>query len=250
MRHRALHVAIALAVAAPAAAGEPDARDIVQAAIDAWRGTSSTSSMTMTIHRPSWERTMAMTAWTKGSKHSLVRVTEPRKDAGNGTLLIDGEMWTFTPKINRIIKVPSSMMSQNWMGSDFSNKDVARSDDIVDQYTHRLLDTEATDEGHTVWVIESIPHEDAAVVWGRQVLRIRDDHVTLGEAYYDQDGILVKQLETLDIEVMGGRPLATLQRMTKTDNDEWTEIRITEAAFDMELPDRLFTLANLRNPRE
>jgi outer membrane lipoprotein-sorting protein len=250
MKHRVAIVAILMAITAPSGAEEPEARDIVQAAMDAWRGLSSTSSMTMTIHRPSWERSMAMTAWTKGSKHSLVRVTEPRKDAGNGTLLIDGEMWTYTPKINRIIKVPSSMMSQNWMGSDFSNKDVARSDDIVDQYTHRLLDTETTDDGHTVWVIESIPHEDAAVVWGRQVLRIRDDHVTLAEAYYDQDGELVKQLETLEIDVLGGRPLATLQRMSKVEVDEWTEIRITEASFDMELADRLFTLANLRNPRE
>ncbi len=30
-------------------------------------------------------------------------------------------------------------------------------------------------EGHVVYVIESIPHEDAAVVWGKEVLRVRDD---------------------------------------------------------------------------
>ena len=90
----------------------------------------------MTIHRPDWQRTMTMVAWTLGEKKSLVRVAAPKQDAGNGTLLIDKQMWTFSPKINRIVKIPSSMMNQSWMGSDFSNKDIARADDIVHQYTH------------------------------------------------------------------------------------------------------------------
>lgn len=231
-------------------AADPDAREIVRGAMDQWRGESSTSTMTMTIHRPDWERTMTMSVWTRGADHSLVRVTEPRKDAGNGTLLIEGQMWTYTPKVNRIIKVPSSMMSQNWMGSDFSNKDVARSDDIVDEYTHTVLDTETTDDGHRVWVVESVPHESAAVVWGRQVLRVRDDFVILAEEYYDQDDVLVKALRTHEIRTMDGRAVAAVQRMSKADRDEWTEIEIRDAEFDLDLPDRLFTLANLRNPRE
>ena len=119
-----------------------DAAEIVRAALEHWRGTSSQGEMTMTIHRPGWERSMSMKAWTQGQKHSLVRVTAPQKDAGNGTLMIDNSMWTYSPKVNRVIKVPSSMMGQSWMGSDFSNKDVSRADDIVDQYDHTLLDKE------------------------------------------------------------------------------------------------------------
>ncbi|MBT8127034.1 MAG: hypothetical protein HKP12_10515 [Gammaproteobacteria bacterium] len=33
------------------------------------------------------------------------------------------------------------MMGQSWMGSDFSNKDVSRAGDTVDQYTYTLLET-------------------------------------------------------------------------------------------------------------
>jgi hypothetical protein len=113
-------------------AGAQDAAEIVRATIDNWRGKSSYGEMTMTIHRPSWERTMSMRAWTQGSKKSLVRITAPKKDAGNGTLMVDNNMWSYAPKVNRVIKVPSSMMGQSWMGSDFSNKDVSRADDIVD----------------------------------------------------------------------------------------------------------------------
>jgi outer membrane lipoprotein-sorting protein len=231
-------------------ASAQDAAEIVRAAIDNWRGESSRGEMSMTIHRPSWERTMSMQSWTSGPKKSLVRVTAPKKDAGNGTLMVDNNMWSYSPKVNRVIKVPSSMMGQSWMGSDFSNKDVSRADDIVDQYNHTLLDKEESD-GHTVFVIESVPHEEAAVVWGKEVLRIRDDDVLLSQEFYDQEGVLVKALKSLDIDEMGGRTVATRQRMGKVDaEDEWTEFRIETIEFGVEISDNVFTRSNLQNPRE
>ncbi len=227
-----------------------EARDIVRAAIDYWRGTSSYGEITMTIHRPDWERSMSMRAWTQGEDRSLVRVTAPKKDRGNGTLIDDNNMWSYSPKINRVIKVPSSMMGQSWMGSDFSNKDISRVDDIVDQYDHSILSEEEQD-GHIVHHIESIPHEDAAVVWGKEILAIRDDSVLLEHSFYDQDGQLVKRLLTLEIGEMGGRMVATRQRMQKVEEpDEWTEIRVDSMQYDLDLRDSLFTLSNLRNPRE
>jgi outer membrane lipoprotein-sorting protein len=245
-----LFAVIAVLAFAGSAAEADDAREIVRAAWDAWRGTSSHGEMTMTIHRPGWERTMSMRGWTRGEKHSLVRVTAPKKDAGNGTLMIENNMWSYSPKVNRVIKVPSSMMGQSWMGSDFSNKDVSRADDIVDQYTHTLAGKEEH-EGHEVWVVESVPHEDAAVVWGKEVLKVRDDHVLLEEAFYDQDGELVKTLRALEVGEVGGRMIAIRQRMAKVDtDDEWTEMTIESMEYDVELKDSVFTLSNLRNPRD
>jgi hypothetical protein len=227
-----------------------DPRDLIQKAMDHWRGTSSYSEMSMTIHRPDWERTMSMRSWTEGEKTSLVRVTEPKKDAGNGTLLKDNNMWTFAPKVNRIIKVPSSMMSQSWMGSDFSNKDISKSTDIIDQYDHALVETREQD-GHSVYVIESIPHEEAAVVWGKEVLTIRDDHVLMEQEFWDQDGVLVKEMKALEIRELGGRTVASVIRMGKVETpDEWTEMKVREVEFDVSHQDGLFTLSNLRNPRQ
>ncbi len=229
---------------------QEEARDIIRAAIDQWRGTSSRGVITMTIHRPDWERSMSMRSWTRGDEESLVRVTEPRRDAGNSTLTMDNNMWSYSPKVNRVIKVPSSMMNQSWMGSDFSNKDIVRADDIVDQYTHTLLETSERGD-HRVYVIQSVPNEEAAVVWGREVLTIRDDHILLEHAFYDQDGVVVKTLVSLEIDERGGRIVATRQRMAKTDVEaEWTEIYVGDMEFDIDLPDSLFTLSNLRNPRE
>jgi Outer membrane lipoprotein-sorting protein len=193
---------------------------------------------------------MSMRSWTQGEKRSLVRVTAPRKDRGNGTLMDDNKMWSFSPKVNRIIKIPSSMMNQSWMGSDFSNKDISRTDDIVELYSHTLIGKTDLD-GHVVYEIESVPHEDAAIVWGKEVLSVRDDNVMLEQRFYDQDMRLLKTLQTLEVAVMGGRTVAARQRMLKTEApEEWTEIRVDSIAFDVEISNSVFTLSNLRNPRE
>jgi len=229
-----------------ALAGELTAADIIRKAMDHYRGQTSYAEMSMIIHRPDWQREMTMRAWTQGDKQTLVRVTEPPKDAGNGTLSVDGNMWTYTPKINRVIKVPSSMMSQNWMGSDFSNKDVSKDTTIIDQYDHSLLELREHD-GHRAYVIESIPHEEAAVVWGREVLHIRDDWVILEQQFWDRDGVLVKTLQTLEIAEMSGRNVAAVMRMGRVESPgEWTELRTVAVQFDMEHPGNLFTLSNLR----
>ena len=225
-------------------------RDLIQEAMNHWRGLSSYSEMTMTIHRPDWQRSMSMQSWTKGEKTSLVRVTKPRKDAGNATLIKDDNMWSFSPKINRIIKIPSSMMSQSWMGSDFSNKDISKSTDIIDQYEHKLLET--TRQGdHMIYRIQSIPHEEAAVVWGKEIVSIRDDFILLEQQFWDQDGVLVKTMKALEIKNLGGRSVASIIRMGKQDKpDEWTEMSVQQIQFDKNHNDNLFTLSNLRNPRQ
>ena len=141
------------------------------------------------------------------------------------------------------------MMGQSWMGSDFSNKDVARADDLVDQYEHTVMSSEEVD-GLTVYTVQSIPLEDAAVVWGKEVLRIREDHVVLEHSFFDQDFELVKSLVSLEIGEKGGRTIALQQRMSKADDaEEWTEIAVHEVEYDVDLKDSLFTQSNLRNPR-
>ena len=106
-------------------------------------------------------------------------------------------------------------------------------------------------EGHKVYVIESIPHEDAAVVWGKEVVVVRDDWVMLEQQYWDQDGILVQSIKAHEIKEMSGRTVATVLRMGKVDTpDEWTEMQTRQIEFDVDLPANVFTLSNLRNPRQ
>jgi len=232
-----------------AGASEKSARDIIKSAIETYRGEKSYSEAEMIIHRPTWERSMAMKVWTEGVDKSLVRVVSPKKDAGNGNLLVDGKMWSYSPKINRVIKIPSSMSQQSWMGSDFSNNDIARADDLIDRYEHKLIATEKH-EGKVVYVIESIPHDDAPVVWGKEIVKIRSDNVILEHSLYDQEGVLAKVLKTEEVRNISGRSVATIQRMRRVDvENEWTEIRLKKIDFNISLSSNMFTLTRLRNPQ-
>jgi outer membrane lipoprotein-sorting protein len=236
--------------AAPAMAEDVNAAELVRKAVDQYRGLSSYSEMTLIIHRPDWERSMSMRGWTRGDNNTLVRVVEPKKDAGNGTLMLESKMWTFSPKINRVIKVPSSMMGQNWMGSDFSNKDISKTTDIIDQYTHALVD-QREENGHQIYTIESVPHEDAAIVWGKEVLVIRDDWILLEQQFWDQDDAMLKVMKASDIKLMSGRLVATKLRMSDVETPgQWTQMETNAIEFDLELANNLFTLSNLRNPRQ
>ena len=248
MRKHIILIALCLMLAAlPSAfADTPDAAAIIEASFNHYRGKASVSDVEMVIHRPSWERTMRMSAWTKGTDRSLIRITAPAKDEGNGTLKKGPEMWTFNPKVNRVIKLPPALMSQAWMGSDFSNNDLAKSDSILNDYTHTLMRTE-TRGGHTVYVIKSMPKPAAPVVWGMQILEIRDDDVLLSEEFFDEDLVSVKIMTTREIQMMGGRLFPKVWQMQETDKqDQYTLLRYHALEFKDDLPDRLFTLNALK----
>lgn len=248
---RFIILAIGLVYLVPAQANSVDAASVIKKAMDYYRGETSIATIEMTVNRPKWNRSTKIKIWTRGSDQSLVRVLSPKKDAGAGNLLKKDDMWTFTPKINRVIKLPSSMMNQSWMGSDFSNNDIAKSDDIIDRYQHKLLAVKK-EKGETIFVIEAIPKEDAAVVWGREIVHIREKaYILLRHEFYDQDGKMVRILETLEIQKMGGREVATIQKMSQKErNNEWTEIRVHKLKFGVNIPKHTFTLSNLRNPRD
>src|SRR5580700_8799137 len=139
-------------IAAPALAATPSADAILRQAFENYRASSSESTVAMTVHRPDWERRLQMKGWTRGDNEALVRFIAPAKDAGNATLKVAGDTWVYNPKLNQVIKLPSSMMSQSWMGSDFSYNDLSKSEDIIADYTHRLTATTQAG-GHTVWTI-------------------------------------------------------------------------------------------------
>lgn len=226
-----------------------DASNLVEAAVNYYRGKASIATVDMTIHRPGWERTMTMKAWTKGQKDSIFIIIAPPKDRGNGTLKRGQEMWIYNPKVNRVIKLPPSMMSQSWMGSDFSNNDLAKSDSIIADYTHKITETE-THDGKKVYVVKSMPKPEAPVVWGMQKLRIREDHVFLSQAFYDEDFELVKIMTGHQIQMLGGKLFPKVWKMQKADvKDEYTLLNYKELAFKQDLPGRLFTLSSLKASR-
>lgn len=226
-----------------------DANEIVRYGFDYWRGKASVGTVQMLIHHEDWERRMTIKAWTRGQKDSLFYIAAPPKDYGNGTLKKGREMWIFNPKVNRVVKVPPSMMSQSWMGSDFSNNDLAKSDSLLLDYDHSIIGTE-THDGKKVYIIKSMPKPNAPVVWGMQRLKIREDHIWLSEEFFDEDLQPVKIMSAMEIQMLGGKLFPKVWRMRKVDEpDRYTQLTYESLEFKSSLPDRLFTLSSLKQSR-
>lgn len=233
----------------PEAAAEPEitAEELVAGALDLVRGRTSYAELSMVIHRPDWERTSSLVSWTRGREDALIRFTAPARDAGNATLKQGDKMWTYTPKLNRTIRLPYSLMSQSWAGSDFSYNDLSRTDDLLRYYQLTIIDTREED-GHSIYTVEAIPHDDAPVVWGKEEWVLRDDYVLLSQIFYDQSMEALKQLETLTIGELGGRVMPLVMRMSKLDQPEnYTEVIYEQAEFDLEIEDRTFTVFSLQS---
>ena len=231
-------------------AEELTAGEIIRKAVEHRRGMTSYAEMAVTIHRPDWERSVVVRVWTEADKRTLVRVIEPDKDAGSGILVADGNMWSYSPKVDRVVQIKTPEMDQDWLGSDFSSRDVSKDTAILERYDHDLVKLLEQD-GHQVYVVRSTPHEEEGVPWGSEVLHVRDDWVILEHQFRDPDDAVVKTLRTVEIGEADGRTIATVMRMSLEDAPEaWTQVTIGPVEFDLELPPELFTLSNLRNPRE
>ncbi|MGD9212154.1 MAG: outer membrane lipoprotein-sorting protein [Desulfobacteraceae bacterium] len=240
-------ICMSLIFSASNAWAQMSAEKLVKAAFDYWRGQSSVSVVDMTIHRPSWQRTMTIKAWTKGESDSLFVITAPPKDSGNGTLKNSQGMWIYNPKVSRVIKLPPSMMSQSWQGSDFSNNDLAKTDSLINDYTH-TIEKNTMNDGKKVYVIKSMPKPDAPVIWGMIKIEVREDLVMLRETFFDEDLKPVKTMISSDIQTVEDRLFPMQWKMQKADKkDEYTLLVYKELTFKEKLSRSVFTLSHLKN---
>ena len=207
---------------------------LVTGSIDQTRGLSSFAEMSMLIKRPSWQRKSTLKAWTRGREDALIRFVAPTEM--RVMRLKQGErMWTYTPKLNKSIRLPGGMMSQSWAGSDFSYNDMSRSDKWLRDYTLQHVATEQDGAWRSMWLMR-YREKDAAVVWGKERLRIREDLVLLELTYFDQDMQPVRQMVSLAIGELGGRVMATRMRMQEVDKpDQYTELEYLDMDFDVDV---------------
>ena len=241
MKHTILIAALAWAVPAVAAA-EPTIEELLDATDDVNRGASSKSTITMQVKTKRYERTMTMDAWSRGEEDSLIRITAPAKDAGTTTLKVGDDMWNYIPKIDRTMKIPPGMMSGAWMGSHFSNDDLVKSNRLADEFTY---EKESVVDG--VYTIVCTAKPDAAVVWGKVVVKVREDKIPLEVGYYDEDGELARKLTFSDVRQLGGRTVPATMLLEPADRPgEFTKITTTAMDFDVKFDDRTFSLQSLK----
>lgn len=227
------------------------AAEIVRKADEKFNGEKSgISTMIMTITRPTWERTVEFKSWSAGRDNSLTLITAPAKDQGQTFLKRGQEMWSWNPAISRLIKLPPSMMSQGWMGSDYTNDDILKESSVVNDYTHEFAGEELMGD-RLCYRIIMVAKEDATVVWGRQIRWIdKKDLLVLKTELYDEDGYLVRTELGSDIRIMDGRPITTLLELLPADEKgNKTVVRIKDIKFNVPIEDSFFSQQNMKRIR-
>jgi outer membrane lipoprotein-sorting protein len=227
------------------------AKDIVRMADEKFNGEKSgISTMIMTVVRPSWERTVEFKSWSMGRENSLTLITAPAKDEGQTFLKRGQEMWNWNPSINRLIKLPPSMMSQGWMGSDYTNDDILKESSVVNDYTHEIESEEMIGE-RLCYRIKMTAKPEASVVWGHQIRWIdKKDLLVLKAELYDEDGYLVRTELGSDIKVMDGRTIpAMLELLPAGEKGNKTIVRIKDIRFNIPIEESFFSQQNMKRVR-
>lgn len=224
-----------------------DASEIIKKVDQKMRGNSSSSNMTMKIIRPDWSREISMKGWSRGTDFSLILITAPARDQGTAFLKRDKELWNWQPTIDRVIKLPPSMMTQSWMGSDFTNDDLVKESSIVNDYNH-FIRGDSIITGRDAWKIELIPKEGAPVVWGRILIYVsKADYIELLIKYYDEDDFLINTMILSDIREMGGRVIPARMDMVPAENPEHrTVIHYKDIQFDIGISEDFFSIKEMK----
>ncbi|MBI5203152.1 MAG: outer membrane lipoprotein-sorting protein, partial [Elusimicrobia bacterium] len=228
-------------------------KEIVDIANKVLRGDSSHASLTMTIVTPSWTRELTIEGWNQGREKAFIVIHAPAKDKGNTTLRRKNEMWLWMPKVERVVKVPPTMMHSAWQGSDFTYEDIVKADSVVKDYTHKVV-SRTTEGDHDVYLIEATPLPDAPVVWGKVLLwsQVYPDGAVLPykEEDYSERGEKVRTIELSEIVMMDGhRVPSQLQCTPHRKAGQKTIIKYHKIDFNIDLPDSYFSLERLQRSK-
>lgn len=243
-------ISIALFITPSAQSQELTAKDIIKKADEKNRGESMKGTMSMTIVRPKWERTIVMKNWSKGDENFMIYITEPAKEKGQVFLKVGKEMWNYVPTISRMIKIPPSMMTQSWMGSDFTNDDLVKQSSIVVDYTHKLLGEEEI-RGQNCYILELIPLPDAPVVWGKIKSWITTDGFNLWKTeYFDEDGFLINVENAYNLKKMSDRIIPTkIEMIPANEEGKKTVLEFLELEYNIDIDDSFFSKQNMKKVR-
>ncbi|MBN1180952.1 MAG: outer membrane lipoprotein-sorting protein [Bacteroidales bacterium] len=228
-----------------------DAKEIIKKADEKFQGEkSSQGEMDIIIKRPKWERTFSVKSWSLGKDFSLTLITSPANEKGQTFLKRYNELWSWNPSISRMLKLPPSMMSQGWMGSDYSNDDILRESSIANDYDAKLLGEEKC-QGYDCYKIQLIPHEDVAVVWGKIIIWIsKNDYFQLKGEYYDEDDYLVRTMLASDIKTFDDRELPSkLVLIPAEEEGNSTTVILKNFKFNQNIEESFFSQQNMKKVR-
>lgn len=236
---------LSLGPALPSSARGQDVVQLMDYIDDLYRAQSSYSSMRMTVVRERGTRELEMEAWSKGDDEALIVIRSPAREAGTATLRTEEGLWNYAPRADRLIRIPTGLLSDSWMGSHFTNDDLMRETSYLDDY-------DATVSREVVEGVEYVkatltPKPDAPVVYSHLVFYVTPDGWVPVRTEYFDDGEIIRSMTFDQIRTIAGKRIPMrMVIIPEDDPEERTVVEYLELELDIPVDDQLFTRQGLR----
>ncbi|GBE35221.1 hypothetical protein BMS3Bbin06_01759 [bacterium BMS3Bbin06] len=150
----------------------------------------------------------------------------------------DDDRWLFIPALNMVRRIAARDKASSFVGSDFTYEDVSGRD--IDDDTHELLKEDVLD-GKDCYVIKSTPKK-RDVNYSYKISWIdKKSFLPLKEEYFDMRGELSRVFTADKVQTIKGFPTITKRSMRNLQSGHRTEVTFTEVAYNVGLPDNLFS---------
>ncbi|MBU3713662.1 MAG: outer membrane lipoprotein-sorting protein [Ferruginibacter sp.] len=244
---KCLILALYIFIILPISVCSQTAREVIEKSEEKMRGLTSQCEITLRTIRPNWSRSFKIKAWLKGNDYSMLLVTAPARDKGIVYLKRKKEVWNWIPSIEKVIKLPPSMMSQSWMGTDFSNDDLVKESSLLKDYSHSFFN-DTIINGRLCYKIILIPLSGATVVWGKLIICIdKERSIQLHIQFYDEDNVLINTMNADEVKIMDNRLIPTHFEIIPADKpNQKTEMVYESVLFNRNINDEFFSTNQMK----
>lgn len=190
------------------------------------------------------DRRSTFISHTEGDDRFLVEFTS-RDERGQKILRHDGSLYLYYPDARETIRLQGAALRDSLLGSDISYEDMTGGRGLADDYRFTLLGEERID-GRQAYKVE-LEARGSNVPYAKQILWVDAERfVMLRSEQFARNGRKLKVTEVLDTTETDGYIFPSHLRVTdQTRRSSGTEMEITSAQIDVELPDGIFSLEEL-----
>ena len=198
--------------------------------------------------------TMASRIFEDGTEKRVIVFVSPPDVKGTGMLIFDhvtgsDDMWIYLPALRKTRKIVSSEKSKSFMGSEFSNSDLAVG--TIDDFNYSIEGEESI-EGEKCWKIKVVPKNDEIAsengISYKFMWISKSDFVPRRALFYDQDGEEWKDLSYSGIKMLDSenkKYFVTHMEIKNLQNGRYSIMDMEEVKFNPSVPEDFFTTAFL-----
>jgi hypothetical protein len=212
----------------------------------------STRTITITVHSASFNENTEIIArqarkYSADGGRSVTVVMEPENSKGV-TLLGREEKgkphveYVYYPMLRRARRVSGVGVFESFLGTDFTYADIGLVE--VHDRSLKLLGTKRVDNQDAYELQETPTHTG---YYSRIVDSVAvDSGLPLERDHYDVANRLWRKQVYKDVTKVGGVVTPIRVRVEDMESGDWSEIKVTDISYDVQVPDEIFDPAKLR----